>query len=40
MSILLACRSAIEIDKNLPVDIDAGLLAVTDLNPIDPEAYK
>lgn len=35
----LFCRSAIEIEKNLPVEIDAGLLAITDLNPVDSEAY-
>lgn len=33
------CRSKIEVDKNIPVEIDAGLLAVTDPNPIDDEEY-
>jgi hypothetical protein len=32
-------RSALEVGQDLPVEIDAGLLAVTDLNLIDAEAY-
>jgi len=32
-------RSALEVEKDIPVEVDAGLLSVTDLNPIDAEAY-
>jgi len=31
---------SVSVDKENPLEIDAGLLTVTDLNPIDEEAYK
>jgi hypothetical protein len=36
---LLVLRSALEVEKDIPVEIDAGLLSVTDMNHIDAEAY-
>ena len=27
-------------EKEIPLEVDAGLLAVTDLNPIDAESYR
>lgn len=36
---LLVLRSALEVEKDIPVEVDAGLLSVTDLNHIDAEAY-
>lgn len=35
----LVLRSALEVEKDLAVEVDAGLLAVTDLNHIDAESY-
>jgi len=34
-----AKQSALEVEKDIPVEIDAGLLSVTDMNHIDAEAY-
>ena len=31
---------SITVDKETPLDIDAGFLTVTDLNPIDEESYS
>lgn len=32
-------RSALEAEKDLPLEVDVGSLAVTDLNPVDADAY-
>lgn len=32
-------RQATAVDKEVPLDVDTGLLTVTDLNPIDAETY-
>ncbi|KDQ08876.1 hypothetical protein BOTBODRAFT_117992 [Botryobasidium botryosum FD-172 SS1] len=31
---------SVEVEKDIPVEIDAGLLTVTDINPIDEDLYK
>ncbi|KAF8313273.1 RRS1-domain-containing protein [Clavulina sp. PMI_390] len=33
-------QNGTEVEREIPLEIDAGLLLVTDLNPIDPELYK
>jgi hypothetical protein len=33
-------RKSVTVDKEIPLHIDAGLLAVTDLNPIDQGSYE
>ena len=35
-----ATRKAIVVEKDIPLEVDAGFLTVTDLNPIDAESYK
>ncbi|KAL1743717.1 ribosome biogenesis regulatory protein-domain-containing protein [Schizophyllum fasciatum] len=44
VSNLLAAEAAkfasVNVEKEVPLEVDAGLLTVTDLNPIDEEAYK
>lgn len=37
---LLTYRKAISVSKEIPVDIDLGLLAAFDPNPIDLETYQ
>lgn len=34
------CRKSVTVEKEIPLEIDAGFLTVTDLNPIDHESYK
>ncbi len=34
------CSQPIEVEKETPLEVDAGYLAVTDPNPIDEEGYK
>jgi regulator of ribosome biosynthesis len=31
---------SIAVEKEIPIEIDAGLLCATDLNPVDEELYK
>lgn len=31
---------SVTVEKETPLEVDAGLLMVTDLNPIDEESYK
>jgi hypothetical protein len=33
-------RQAITVEKEIPLEVDAGYLTVTDPNPIDEESYK
>ncbi|KAL4243876.1 Ribosome biogenesis regulatory protein [Abortiporus biennis] len=35
-----AKQKAVTVEKEIPLDIDTGLLTVTDLNPIDEDSYK
>ncbi len=34
------CRKAVTVEKDIPLEIDAGFLTVTDLNPVDKESYE
>lgn len=38
----LTIRSSqsIKVEKEIPLEVDAGFLSVTDLNPVDEESYK
>lgn len=38
--LLFPFRPSIVVEKEIPLDIDSGLLTVTDLNPLDFAAYK
>jgi hypothetical protein len=33
------CRKSVTVEKEIPLEIDAGFLTVTDLNPVDHESY-
>ena len=33
-------RQAIVVEKEIPLEVDAGFLTVTDPNPIDEDSYK
>ena len=33
-------RKAVTVEKDVPLEIDAGFLTVTDLNPVDAESYE
>ena len=33
-------RQAIVVEKDIPLEVDAGFLTVTDPNPIDEDSYK
>jgi regulator of ribosome biosynthesis len=39
-SILAAAQQPTTVTKDIPLEIDEGLLLVSDLNPIDPESYN
>ena len=34
------CRKAVTVEKDIPLEVDAGFLTVTDLNPVDKESYE
>lgn len=34
------CRKAVLVEKDIPLEVDAGFLTVTDLNPVDTESYE
>ncbi|KAF8155538.1 hypothetical protein B0H34DRAFT_713698 [Crassisporium funariophilum] len=36
----LFCSQSVDVEKETPLEIDAGLLAATDLNPINEESYN
>ena len=38
--VLISYRQAITVEKEIPLEVDAGLLTVTDLNPVDKESYE
>lgn len=33
-------RKSVTVEKDIPLEVDAGFLTVTDLNPVDAETYK
>lgn len=33
-------RKAVLVEKDIPLEVDAGFLTATDLNPIDAESYE
>lgn len=40
-AVILTCRrKSVLVEKEIPLEVDAGFLTVTDLNPIDEESYK
>lgn len=40
LNLKLPCRKAVTVEKDIPIQIDIGLLTALDTNPIDAEAYK
>ena len=34
------CRKAVTVEKDISLEVDAGFLTVTDLNPVDKESYE
>jgi hypothetical protein len=37
---VVCCRKSVLVERDIPLDVDAGFLTVTDTNAVDKESYE